>query len=268
MNNYNSTSSDENFPDGQTRHADVALIVCGIYLPGVQTSPETATKAATAKQSMPPALRLVAGSVPLDQITFLCFCLPTFAAPSPLPLPRNRRSMDSSLATVVDRLKRNDPTLCFVDLRNDSLGAIGADGAALLADALKSNNVVTNINLGAVGIGRCIEVSYENITMHVFVGADGAAPLAEALKSNTTLLALDLRYNGLGPEGAGLLAEGLLKNNTTLQTLNLSANGLGQLGMAPLADALRVNTTLSTLILSNNELGECFSSLLACFFSR
>ena len=70
--------------------------------------------------------------------------------------------MDCSLAQVVDRLKRNDPTLTFLDLRNDSVGnTVGSDGAALLADALKSNNVLTNLNLGAVGIG-----------------SEGAAPLA------------------------------------------------------------------------------------------
>ena len=81
---------------------------------------------------------------------------------------------------------------------------IGADGAAALAERLKSCN-----NLQALHLYR------NNI------GADGAAALAERLKSCNNLQALYLNRNNIGADGAAALAEGLksCKHCTSIGTI-------------------------------------------------
>jgi Ran GTPase-activating protein (RanGAP) involved in mRNA processing and transport len=65
-------------------------------------------------------------------------------------------------------------------------------GVSALADALKTNTSVKNINLSLNGIG-----------------AVGASALADALKMNTTVTRIDLSWNGIGAEGALALADAL-----------------------------------------------------------
>ncbi|MDG1436730.1 MAG: hypothetical protein P8P83_02965 [Rickettsiaceae bacterium] len=85
---------------------------------------------------------------------------------------------------------------------------ISTEGAALLAEALKTNNTLTYLDLR---VNR--------------IGAEGAALLAEALKTNTTLKILKLALNNIGTEGAETLKEAL-QENSTLTKLELYDNNI------------------------------------------
>ncbi|KAG0367076.1 hypothetical protein BGX24_003408, partial [Mortierella sp. AD032] len=82
-------------------------------------------------------------------------------------------------------------------------GSFGAWECEPLAEALKTNSILTTLNL-----------KFKSIR------SDGAKALAEALKTNSTLTTLDLQSNKIGDDGAKALAEAL-KTNSTLTTLNL-----------------------------------------------
>jgi hypothetical protein len=110
-----------------------------------------------------------------------------------------------------------------------SSNAIGAKGAAALADALKVNKTLSSLNLRQNSIG-----------------AKGAAALADALKVNKTLSRLNLPQNSIGPEGTVALANAL-KVNTTLIKLDVARNLSGSEGALALANALKVNRTLITV---------------------
>ena len=116
---------------------------------------------------------------------------------------------------------------------------IGDIGATALAEALKGNTELTDLNLW-----------YNNI------GDIGATALAEAIKGNTALTYLGLRGNNIGDIGAAAFAE-VLKGNTVLTTLYLSFNNIGDIGARAIVEALKGNTALATLLMSNNNNISC-----------
>ena len=83
-----------------------------------------------------------------------------------------------------------------LNLRNNSIGdrMVPRDAKAI-AEALKVNAVLTNLNL------------YDNT-----IGGDGAKAIAEALKVNAVLTSLDLYRNSIGDDGAKAIAEALKVN--------------------------------------------------------
>ncbi|RUP49916.1 hypothetical protein BC936DRAFT_140982 [Jimgerdemannia flammicorona] len=103
---------------------------------------------------------------------------------------------------------------------------IGENGASTLAEALKMNTSLQNLNL-AVHI-LCTHVGdlhgrnhYEQSSSKGnTISEKGARALAEALKMNTSLQTLNLSTNAIGGNGASALAEAL-KINTSLQDLDL-----------------------------------------------
>jgi Ran GTPase-activating protein (RanGAP) involved in mRNA processing and transport len=99
----------------------------------------------------------------------------------------------------------------------------------LVAEALKTNSILTTLNLEGNKIGP----------------ADATA-LAGALKTNMTLASLRLEANRIGDDGARALADAL-KTNKTLAELVLYFNGIGEAGGTSLAEALNNNTTLTAL---------------------
>jgi len=80
----------------------------------------------------------------------------------------------SSAARLACRSQPSPTTTAFYD-------SIGAEGAAALAEAVKSNSTLTTLSLA-----------------HNSFGAEGAAALAEALRSNFTLTTLYLGSNHIG----------------------------------------------------------------------
>jgi hypothetical protein len=115
----------------------------------------------------------------------------------------------------------------------------------ILAEALKTNSVLTTLDLRVNSIG-----------------SDGAKALAEALKTNSALTTLDLRANSIGDDGAKALAEAL-KTNSTLTTLDLWENSIGDDGAKALAEALKTNPALITLNLVNNSISDDGAKALA-----
>uniref|UniRef100_A0A6B2LHA6 Uncharacterized protein n=1 Tax=Arcella intermedia TaxID=1963864 RepID=A0A6B2LHA6_9EUKA len=73
------------------------------------------------------------------------------------------------------------------------------------------------------------------------------------MKYNTHLKYLGLSRNGIGPEGALLIAE-LITHNSSLKDLNLKDNSLGS-SVVQIFQSLEKNTTLSSLELSYNQIG-------------
>ena len=85
----------------------------------------------------------------------------------------------------------------------------GAAGAAGLAEALRQNSSLTELDLS------------RNI-----IGDAGVAGLAEALKQNSSLKELDLSRNIIGDAGAAGLAEALRENSST--RANLFGNNISK----------------------------------------
>ncbi|KAL1495116.1 hypothetical protein AB1Y20_016983 [Prymnesium parvum] len=123
----------------------------------------------------------------------------------------------TALNHALDKLQSGVTSL---DLRENN---IRDEGAAHIAEALKTTATLTSLNLG------------ENE-----IGAEGAAHIAEALKTNATLTSLNLRGNDIGAEGAAHIAEAL-KTNATLTSLDLNENGIGSEALQQAAARIREN---------------------------
>eukprot|EP00013_Stygamoeba_regulata_P011663 CAMPEP_0177682206 /NCGR_PEP_ID=MMETSP0447-20121125/31132_1 /TAXON_ID=0 /ORGANISM="Stygamoeba regulata, Strain BSH-02190019" /LENGTH=211 /DNA_ID=CAMNT_0019191687 /DNA_START=218 /DNA_END=853 /DNA_ORIENTATION=- len=116
---------------------------------------------------------------------------------------------------------------------------IGADGATALANALKSNNTVTSLDLKGN-----------------FIAAAGAQAFAEYLKTNGSITDLNLGANRIGPVGGQAIGEAL-KENKKLATLDLQANGIGDVGATAILDSLNNgNTALTNLEVERNNINE------------
>ena len=83
----------------------------------------------------------------------------------------------------------------YVDLSSNKLGS---EGGKAIAEALKVNNTLTNINLSGNKLG-----------------SEAGKVIGEALKVNSTIVEIDLMNNDLGPEAGKVIAEAL-QNNTII----------------------------------------------------
>jgi hypothetical protein len=117
--------------------------------------------------------------------------------------------------------------------------SLNSQAAEVIASCLRSNSVLTELNLGWNGM----------------IGPEGAKTVAEILCVNAMLILLWLHGCNVGDEGAGSLAVAL-RRNRTLEELYLGNNGITHVGAAALAAALPFNQTLKRLDLNNNPLGD------------
>ncbi|KJE93094.1 hypothetical protein CAOG_003935 [Capsaspora owczarzaki ATCC 30864] len=142
---------------------------------------------------------------------------------------------------------------------------IGDDGAEAIAEALKVNTTMSELDLGknqigvagAQSIAEALKVNTTLTTLYLDrnqIGDAGAEAIAEALKVNTTVNVLDLRLCHIGYAGVLALAEAL-KVNTTVTMLYLGKNAIGDAGAQAIAETLKVNTTLTWLNLPQNCIG-------------
>ena len=106
-------------------------------------------------------------------------------------------------------------------------------GAAGIAEKLKQNNVLTELDLSNNLIGDDGDV----LIADGEIQDDGRMALAKALHTNTTLTKLDLAYNYFGAEGAEALARAL-NIHPALTDLSLKCNKIGTAGVRALAHAL------------------------------
>ncbi|PFX18326.1 Nucleotide-binding oligomerization domain-containing protein 2 [Stylophora pistillata] len=152
-------------------------------------------------------------------------------------------------------------------------GEMNDDGAVILANVLKENRTVTNLNLsrnnigddGATGLAEALKsnVSLKELNLsRNKIGGVGAASLGEALNGETSLEVLDLRENKIGEAGFEALAEGL-KSNSCLTKLSLFNNSAGDTGVTALAKGLKSNSSLKELYLFSNNLGDDGAAALA-----
>ena len=176
---------------------------------------------------------------------------------------------DAGATALAEMLKENT-TLQQLNISGNS---IGQGGATALAEMLKENTTLQQLNISGNSIGQggataLAEMLKENTTLQQLdvsinsIGQGGATALAEMLKENTTLQQLDVSINSIGQGGATALAE-MLKENTTLQQLDVSMNSIGQGGATALAEMLKENTTLQQLNISGNSIGQGGATALA-----
>lgn len=170
------------------------------------------------------------------------------------------------LATTIERLQQNDPTLTSIKYMNHHFTPIeeflNSDDAIALADALRGNAYVTsihiesshNLNEGGVAIVNVLKnndvVTSLTLRENRF---DNKAIIAisELLKVNKTLTTLNLCGNHLNASGIIILCEGL-KKNTSVRNLHLGYTNMRDDGVIALGQALEVNKTLKYISMDGN----------------
>ena len=181
---------------------------------------------------------------------------------------RDGKLSAAKVVVLADVLKYNK-TVTELNLYGND---IGDAGAASLAGELQSITTLKVLKLsrngigdaGVAGLAGALESNTTLTELYVSencIGEAGAKGVADALKSNKTLTELDLAFNEIGDAGAAALADGL-KSNKTLLVLYLSSNSIIN-GATGLADGLKSNKTLSTLNLSRNAIGAAGEAGLA-----
>ena len=148
-----------------------------------------------------------------------------------------------------------------------SLTKCGEDGASAVADMLRTNNTLTELNIlqntlscrGVICIAKSLKLNKTLKTLYLGMtecGNEGAIAIADMLYSNETLTKLYLQNepfnsdiqldNKFGKNGAVALAAAL-KVNKALKELHLRNNDITNEGRDCLIKALHVNTTLDKL---------------------
>ncbi|CAI5503839.1 unnamed protein product [Closterium sp. Naga37s-1] len=88
------------------------------------------------------------------------------------------------------------------------------------------------------------------------VGDEGARVLASGLLAHKGKLELHFNGNGVGDEGARVLASGLLAHKGKLVTIDLSNNSMGSKGAAHIAEVIKKSRSLQWLNLYMNDFGD------------
>ena len=163
--------------------------------------------------------------------------------------------------TLAETIKYNS-TVTQLDLSANGLG----DGeCTALAEAIKHNSTITQLDLSVneLGTGDCTalaEAIKHNSTITQLdlslnnLGDGGSIALSEAIKLNSAITQLDLYDNNLDAADCTALAEGI-KHNSTITQLNLGGNRVADGDCTALAEALKHNTTITQLDLSSNKFG-------------
>jgi Ran GTPase-activating protein (RanGAP) involved in mRNA processing and transport len=101
------------------------------------------------------------------------------------------------MSAMSTRLSKTMESLHEMQSVNLAKAGIDNDGVRMLANALKQNKTVIQIDLR---VNR--------------IGAEGASALADALKVNKLVTNIKLSHNGIGAEGAAALADALKVNKS------------------------------------------------------
>ncbi len=109
-------------------------------------------------------------------------------------------------------------------------------GAVRIADALKGNLKLNNLNLGNN------DISYI-----------GAAAIANVLKTNKSLRKLVLDYNEIGDLGVREII-GMMEENHHLISLSLRSIGVSDVAITEISEALKNNSTIKTINLCYNQI--------------
>jgi hypothetical protein len=151
-------------------------------------------------------------------------------------------------------------TVRSIDLTN---AVIGADGAALIADTLLLNVLVSTVRFHAYdvpiealkGLGeRELIESFDMSSRRLEI--EDAVVVGRLLACNTDCTKLNVSNNiPFGKEGAEFVKHisFALRTNKTLVSLSVANNEIGEIGAGYIADALQDNHTLTSLDVSCNN---------------
>ncbi len=174
-------------------------------------------------------------------------------------MSRNLIGVNGAIA-LAEALKENH-SITDVDL---SRNLIGVNGAIALAEAIKINKSITSISLsnnnisdeGAIALAEAIKINKSITSISLSnnnISDEGAIALAEALKENHSITNVDLSQNQIGVNGARALAEAL-KENRSITNFNLSLNQIGVNGARTLAEAIKINKSITSINLIRNNI--------------
>ena len=148
---------------------------------------------------------------------------------------------------------------------------ITTTGAKVLADSLRGNSSIKQLNLsrnfiGDSGVGFLAQsigsTRLEKLDLsRCKITATGAKVLADGLRGNSSIKQLNLNLNSVGDSGVGFLAQSI--GSTALEILELTVCDITATGAKALADELRGNEHLKVLELQFNAIGDVGSSHLA-----
>src|SRR4051812_27596082 len=143
---------------------------------------------------------------------------------------------------------------------------IGSEGAQALAESLKQNTTLTQLDLSSMSelsefMFACMWQDQSNISSYSEngVGFEGAQALAESLKQNTTLTQLDLYSMS---ELSEFMFACMWQDQSNISSY--SDNRINFEGAQALAASLKQNTTLTQLHLSS--MSELSEFMFACMW--
>ena len=157
---------------------------------------------------------------------------------------------------VCTQINLSDNQLCGLNDEGD--GTYDAVGIGAIADALRINASLTDLNLesnqlgpeGGVALAEALRVNASLTVLNLYgnqLDAAGGSAIADALRVNASLMSLDLLNNSIGAKGGMAFADAL-RVNTSLTNLDIGYNEIGEAGGVAIADALRVNASLTKVL--------------------
>ena len=159
-------------------------------------------------------------------------------------------------ALVGDALKTNS-VLTYLNIAKCN---ITSEGAVLLADGLATNKSLTSLHLsgnpigdiGAASIGDALKTNSVLKVIDIYdckITSQGCIHIAEGLSNNSTLQELWMTRNEIGIDGAKAISA-MLEKNTSLQQLHLDKDNSIEEGVDVILSSLKRNTSLTKLYLS------------------
>jgi hypothetical protein len=186
-----------------------------------------------------------------------------------------KNKLPQKLSVICKELSPNEAQIIADKIKNNQFitelkffGSLGDEEIKPIAEALKGNKSVIEVNISRNNIGdegvkvfaaalrvnqtiRNLDLSSNRLS------GKGVEYLAEALKENHSITELNLSYNFMGNDGMEALAK-VLKNNKSIVKLTLLCNGIEDKGAEALVNALKTNKSILSINISCNFIKDKF----------
>jgi Ran GTPase-activating protein (RanGAP) involved in mRNA processing and transport len=137
-------------------------------------------------------------------------------------------------------------SLTSLSLADNPLGAVSQNGLIVLAAALKTNSLLTHLDLSGV-----------QLTGEKGNKLTGLLAIANAMQASDTMVsAIDLCRNQLDGTAAMHLAHAMTSMRT-LTALDLHGNNIDTQGVIAIAESVQESQTLTHLVISGNQIVKC-----------